>query len=1496
MNRFYKILRAVIVTVIAMAVTVPAVVYVGLSLPQVQSKVALAASSELSGLLGGEVEIGNLTISPFNRAMMRDVTLTLGDGRDTVMTVDRLGAGVNLYEFIINRKIVINYVEVVGLELRVRCDSVGSPLNIQPVIDRISSRDGKLSGGEISMAVNTVVLRNVRLSYDVDSMPLPSAGIFSPYHVSVSDFSADLRLPAVGGDRQLFEIKRLRLRESSGFEITDFSGNLALTPDSLSWSDVCIGMPGSRVELIDCHIDNPEGLSVDRLLLGSPVVAGIGRNSYITPADVSPFLPVLKRFDVPMSLAVDFEGVVSGESRVALTASMPDDDMSVRLTGVVSQPLDSARRVSGLHLAGRVTSELLGKLPLDPAVLRVAEAAEYMSVTVDGTLDHNAVDAEALFSTARGNVGLSARLDRLGDGTPDYDLDLTADRVELGMLLRNESFDIASFRATARGRLVGKRPRGVAEVDIDRLDWNGHRLGNITARLVTSGKDYDMNLKSRDPAVMADVSASGEIDRRHKSVDLAARLDHIDIGELMPGTRYSDCVLSLRTHASLGGTSPDDVTGRLNVHDIRLDRPDGSSIALNGVNVEMSGEPDKDRTIELESDVISGIVRGNIYLSTLADQIRNIAVTSLPSLAGETVPDADDRSNSFDYRLTLHDTEPWADALKIPVSNLGESYLDGGVDYRSGSMSLSLDAPYLRQGNKLIEKTRLDISVAGEPGVSSLSFTSRFPTKHGQLQLSFDNRAAGDSIDSRLRWSIDRAARYDGDLSLSAALDRYADGVGALVTVHPGELTFNDSTWTVNRATVDIIPGQVTVNGINAHRSGQFVKIDGRASHLPEDAVTIDLLGVNLDYIFESLGIDKVMLGGDATGRFYLSDLFSREPRLETPGLSVRSISYNKVVLGDAVVKSRWDQDRRAITLDATVDQPGGDRTLIDGAIFPLNDSLDITFDAHNVNVGFMYPYMSAFASEVSGRASGKARLWGNFKYIDMEGDIAGDDLCIRIAFTNTTYTTSDTVRLRLGEISLDHMRIKDMYGNSAILDGKVWHKYFKEPVFDFNVTDARNLLVYDESSRTNPDWYGSICGNGSAHIDGKPGVVNIGVEMDTAPGSVFTLVLNDMEEADDYTFITFRDRDVMALGEQEKLTDDTPGTVRRLREMLARREEVSSSAYNIVLEMDINTNAQINLIMDPAGGDRIRSRGAGSMRMTYGSVDNELHMYGTYTLERGDYNFTLQDIIIKDFTIKPGSSISFTGDPFSAMLDIRAAYPLTANLSDLDESFLHDKDLNRTTVPVNAILMVSGPIQQPDIDFDLEFPTVTRDTYRKVRSIVSTEEMMNRQIIYLLALGRFYTPDYMASATRGNELVSVASSTISSQLGNILGSISDNWNIAPTFRSDRGDFSDVEVDVALSSSLLNNRLLFNGNFGYRDKSLNNTQFVGDFDIEYLLNRAGTLRLKAYNRYNDMNYYVRTAETTQGVGISFRRNFDGFTELIRRRYRQERRAVTDSIR
>ena len=313
---------------------------------------------------------------------------------------------------------------------------------------------------------------------------------------------------------------------------------------------------------------------------------------------------------------------------------------------------------------------------------------------------------------------------------------------------------------------------------------------------------------------------------------------------------------------------------------------------------------------------------------------------------------------------------------------------------------------------------------------------------------------------------------------------------------------------------------------------------------------------------------------------------------------------------------------------------------------------------------------------------------------------------------------------------------------------------------------------------------------------------------------------------------------------------------------------------------------------MDPQAGDKITAYGTGAMQMGYNSDEDEFSIYGKYTLTRGNYNFSLQDLILKNFQIREGSSISFNGDPLAGMLDITAAYRVNANLADLDRSFQSDPDLNRTSVPVDALLKVTGDIHAPEINFDLTLPTVTSDVERKMRSIISTEDMMNRQVIYLLALNRFYSPEY-TGGEQGGEWASVASSTISSQIQNIIGSLTDKFSLSPSFKSEKDDLSDMEVDVALSSSLFDNRLLINGNLGYRDKSTSQTTFIGDFDIEYLLSRDGKLRLKAYNHFNDASYYLKSALTTQGIGIIYRKDFDDPFTFIKRMFRH-RKKKTDT--
>jgi len=181
------------------------------------------------------------------------------------------------------------------------------------------------------------------------------------------------------------------------------------------------------------------------------------------------------------------------------------------------------------------------------------------------------------------------------------------------------------------------------------------------------------------------------------------------------------------------------------------------------------------------------------------------------------------------------------------------------------------------------------------------------------------------------------------------------------------------------------------------------------------------------------------------------------------------------------------------------------------------------------------------------------------------------------------------------------------------------------------------------------------------------------------------------------------------------------------------------------------------------------------------------------------------------------------------------------------------------------------------------------------MKSLIDTDDMMTRQIIYLLVLNKFYTPEY--TGQNSNDFTAVASSALSSQLSSLLSSITDKVQIGTNIRAaEDWGMKDTEVEMLLSSQLLNNRLLFNGNFGYKNNATQKNAFIGEFDLEYKLNRSGDIRLKAYNHMNDMYQYLKQALTTQGVGIIFKKDFSDLSDLFRRSYKILRPSAADSTR
>lgn len=1525
-HRIYNIIRSILVTAILSVTAIYVVLYIVLSLPTVQDYVRRLGCQELSKLLGTEVSVGNVQISPFSQVVLDDVCL-FGEKGDTILQAEKLGVGVSIFNLLAERRIVFTYAELIGVDGRLSRRNPEEPLNIQFIIDALSPKQKNKPPTQYDLNIRNIVIRRSRFSYDVASADTLEAGQFDANHVAIEDFRADISLPRIKNNDYKLELKRLSFREKSGFIVKNVAFVAEVNDSVVGLSKMRLELPNTLIAPEDMvfKIDGLHNMAsnIDEI----PIDVAFA-NNYVSLVDFKAFSRALTSFDFPINFTFALKGTLKKLEIPVFMASAANERLNIELSGEMENIDVPASAFCNIrHL--RFSADAMVVAAIISNTTTISQQAKQIiancgNIGLNGVLKGgiSLANFAGNVTTSVGNVTLNGLFANNTQDYFSYTGSVKTDNLDMGRLLLsktigamacNINIDIKNNRGVHDGHVDGKF--GFVEI-------KGYRYNDITANVKLDNKTIAGRVSVNDENGSLSVGGMALVDGKNSAIDVIIAARDVELSKLNLVNKFPGKKLSFDLNALLVGDDLNNITGNVALRNFSY--CDSLDVGLHIPNFVVEADnKSMPKTIKVSSDIVDGTVSGEYDLYSLARSVELMLSRPFPALfanAGEGVgegnvtkrqkvvrpktgkdneaKDIEVTPNNLYFNFTVDNVDELADLFKLPVKPLSEVTIDGFITDSNHSLYLLVDAPYLQQKNKLIEGTRLQLSLNNRENNLQVDAHSIIPLKKGKLALAIAANGVNDRIDSNVSWTVDNKMSYSGEVSMSSfiSVDTASSVPAVAIDINPTQLLFNDTAWTVHPAHIDVTKRRIAVDDVYITCDKQFIKINGVASEQVEDEVAVELNDINLDYVFETLAIDNVMFGGRATGIFYAADLFSGVPRMFTKGLFVDGLSYNHGLFGDAKILSSWINEDKCVTIQADVAQENGEHTNIDGKIFIARDSLYFDFKPRKANIAFLKPFMSAFSSDISGEASGHAILYGTFKNINLMGDVYADSLRMKVDYTNVYYTARDSVKMRPGLITFNNIELHDPMGNRAYLTGKVTHECFHNATFDFSLTGARNFLGFDITQKMNPEWYGRIFVDGSAFIEGRPGYVNIDINMATADNSSFTFVLSDAKVATEYDFITFVDR---SKDSKNKNTDDE-SRPERVREFLEQQETENSgnpSLFNINLMIEATPQAQMNLVMDPAGGDKIRATGNGNLRIGYNSADEEMSIFGTYTLARGNYNFTLQDIIIKDFTIREGSSLTFNGDPLSAVMNIEAMYSLHANLADLDESFTTDGDLNRTNVPVNALLRLQGDISAPEISFDLEFPTLTSDVYRKVMSIISTEDMMNRQIIYLLALNSFYTPDYVADSSRSSEWASVASSTISSQLSNLLGQMSDNWSISPNFRSDAGDFSDIEVELALSSQLLNNRLLFNGNFGYRDNALNsrNSNFIGDFDIEYLLTKNGNIRLKAYNHYNDQNYYVRSALTTQGVGVVFKHDFDNIHDFLWKRKKKKDKEDADTV-
>ena len=1460
-------------------------------------------AEELSDLLNTRVTIGRINIGLLNRIIIDDVLLDDQDEQE-MLKVTRLSAKFDIMPFF-KGKISISSVQLFGFNINLQKKTPDSPPNFKFVLDAFASNDTVKKDNSLDLRINSILIRRGRMAYHVLSEE-ETPGKFNAKHVQLQNIIANISLKALSKDSINLGIKRLSLDEKvSGFSLKKMSLKLVANSRQTSIDNFAIELPETSLKLDTIHLIYDSLKAFDRF---TEQVRFSFRTlpSQITLKDISPFLPALSHFKEPISLDMEVKGTVNQLtcSHLEITA----DNRQFRLKGDValqdlSHPQDAyvfgtlseltATTRGGGFLVRNLSHDYNGVPPVLERLGNVSFRGEVSGYFTD-------IVTYGQLHTDLGGVNMDLKLSSdKSKGLFAYSGAVKTTDYKLGKLLANEQLGEITFNLDVHGRHVTDR-LPVVELKglIASVDYSRYRYENITLDGEYKQGGFNGKVALDDPNGSIYLNGDVNVSSRIPTFNFQAIINKLRPHDLNLTSKYPDTEFSLKLRANFTGGSVDEMIGEINVDSLEFMSPE-KQYFMNNMNIRASKQNNENQ-LRLTSEFLTASVEGKFQYHTLPASILNIMRKYVPSLILPPKKPIETHNN-FQFDIHIYNTDILSTIFDIPLTVYTHSTLKGYFNDPLQRLRVEGYFPRLQYKNNFIESGMILCENPSDHIRARVRLTNL--KKKGAVNLSLDAQAKDDNISTTLNWGNSAAVTYSGQLAAVAKFLR-TEGekplLKAMVEVKPTDIILNDTLWQIHPSQVVVDSGKVDVNNFYFSHQDRYVRINGRLSDNPQDSVKVDLKDINMGYVFDIASIsDDVNFEGDATGTAYASGVF-KKPVMNTR-LFIKNFSLNQGRLGDLNIYGEWDNENRGIRLDASIKDISTTPSRVTGIIHPLKpeSGLDLNIEANELNLKFLEHYMKSIANDIKGRATGKVHFYGKFKGLNLDGAVM-TDASMNFDILNTHFAIKDTILLAPTGLTFNNIHISDMEGHSGRMNGYLHFQHFKNLNYRFEI-QANNMLVMNTKESTDMPFYGTVYGTGNALLTGNAiQGLDVNVAMTTNRNSIFTYINGSVASATSNQFIKFVDKT------PRRTIQDSIQIISYYEQLQQKRqeaEEEQKTDIRLNILVDATPDATMKIIMDPVAGDYISGKGTGNIRTEFYNK-GDVKMFGSYQINQGVYKFSLQEVIRKDFVIKNGSTITFNGAPLDANLDIQASYTVnSASLNDLipEES---SSIIQQPNVKVNCIMNLSGILVRPTIKLGIELPNERDEVQTLVRNYISTEEQMNMQILYLLGIGKFYTED-ARNNQNSNVMSSVLSSTLSGQLNNALSQVfeTNNWNIGTNLSTGDKGWTDMEVEGILSGQLLNNRLLINGNFGYRDNPMANTNFVGDFEAEWLINRSGDIRLKAYNETND-RYYTKTNLTTQGVGIMYKKDFNKWSDLFfwnkwklrnKRKQKEKSKQQTDSI-
>ena len=1422
MKKFKHICNGIIWTLIVLYL----LLIVLMHLPSVQTFLGKEVAEALADKFGTKVEVGKVNLGFFNRIIIDDVMMYDQQG-DSLIYASRLSAKID-YMAATQGKISVSSAQIFGLRANLYRQTAKSPANFQFVLDSLASKD-TTQHKPLDLHIGSLIIRRGAIAYNQRDVA-PRSGIFSPQHIRVSELSSHILLNHVTDNSIDLLLKKLSFKDESGFKLQSLHFKLQADRQKATLKEFRLLMPRSELVLDDLKATYRfEG---KRFIPESLRFEGGIQQSKITFADVASLVPALRHFDDAVFVSSRFSGTAKSISVPSLNLRTGSGSINLQARGsyshASSHPAWNAD-IANLNLSPAGVEFLAENLGSKVKIPKEIQRLGTIHLAGKAKGYEKVLSAKGNIETDAGNISLQAVKN---DDRIKASVDTRG--VNLGRILDNRKLGTVVAKIDAHGSMKHIFAKG----NIARFDYGNYDFHNIEI-----DGDYDMKAlrgtaSIADPNVNLSVKGDYHLGSRLYALDAA-------INHLRP------TVLGMKMH--------------------------DPSYSLDNISISANNKG-KEGHLDVEAPFVSLYARGQYDLTTIYGSIMRLVADKLPTIPGIS-KHAAKGYNDFTLQANITSAEVLQRMFGLPLSLSLPVHINGNISDAEKNVNLYINAPNFSWDGSAFHDANIELNTIGDSLRMEARISQGLPYEKAPVYRL--RAAAADNNLSTLLYYANQSSKLPITGKIDARTQFFTSDNGATgvhVTVNPSEIMLGEKKWLLNPADIIYRKNELTVDMLNFSHGDQHIIINGKATPQATDSIVADLKDVDVAYILNLVNFHSVDFAGKASGKAVVKSIF------QTPeayaNLDVKDFVFENGPLGTLHAKAAYDNQEGQINIDATAEDGPEHLTVINGYVSPKRNYIDLGIEAHNTSLKFMENFCGSFLNNVEAWCKGKLNVVGDLKNINLVGDVVAHGR-MHMKQLGTDYTFNhlrahaipDDIQFEGDSIYDSHYNGK--HSHFALIRGGIHHKHLTRLSYDLDI-DANNFLGFDTHEFGDDTFYGTVFATGTVGIHGKSGETIIDIDATPEPHSIFVYNVASPDAISAGSFIHWNDA--------------TPYIYRPYSPDNDKNKKKDSSSdfssdMRINFLVNTNPNLTLKLMMDDQTGDYITLNGNGVIRANYYNKGG-LDMFGNYVVDHGQYKLTIQNIIKKDFDFQPGGTIAFGGDPYNAPLNLQAKYTVNGvPLSDLNIG----RSFSSNNIRVDCLMDITGTPGAPKVDFSMDLPTVNSDAKQMIYSVINSQEEMNQQVLYLLGIGRFYTQtknnqtseDASQQSQTSLAMQSLLSGTISQQINNVLSSFvnSSNWNFGANISTGNEGFNNAEYEGILSGRLLNNRLLFNGQFGYRDNANATQSFIGDFDLRYLIFPNGNLSIHVYNQTND-RYFTRNSLNTQGVGLIMKKDFFNLRDLL----------------